>query len=95
MDGVLLEVRNWKERYRAWSLVAMTSHVWTLSMLLFQDSNGTSVALFIQILIIWPSIVVMSSIPNQVHSLLLAYYRAMSLWLHKKVSGMRPFLLAM
>jgi hypothetical protein len=25
-DGVLLEVHNWKERYRAWSLIAMANH---------------------------------------------------------------------
>jgi hypothetical protein len=27
IDGVLLEVRNRKERCRAWSLIAMTSHI--------------------------------------------------------------------
>jgi hypothetical protein len=32
MDGVLLEVRNRKERCCAWSPVAMTSHVQTLNM---------------------------------------------------------------
>jgi hypothetical protein len=47
MDGVLLEVRNRKERCHAWSLVATTSHVRTLSMLLFQDSMGTSITLVI------------------------------------------------
>jgi hypothetical protein len=31
MDGVLLEVCNWKERYCSWSLIATTSHIQTLS----------------------------------------------------------------
>jgi hypothetical protein len=47
MDGILLEVRNRKERYHAWSPVAMTSHVQTLSMLFFQDSTSTSITLFV------------------------------------------------
>jgi hypothetical protein len=93
MDGILLEVRNRKKRCHAWSLDAMTGHVRTLSMLLFQDSTGTSVTLFVQTLVIWQSNVGMSPTPNQVHSLLLAYYRAMSLWLRKKFSGIHPFLL--
>jgi hypothetical protein len=63
-------------------------------MLIFQDSTGTSVTLFIQTLVIRPSKVVMPSTPNQVHSLLLAYHRAMSLWFHQNVSVIHPFLLA-
>jgi hypothetical protein len=47
MDGVLLEVRNRKERCHAWSLIAMTSHIRTLSMLFFQDSTDMSITLFI------------------------------------------------
>jgi hypothetical protein len=47
-DGVLLEVRNRKEGCYAWSLIAMTSHVQTLNMLLFQDSTGLSITLFVQ-----------------------------------------------
>jgi hypothetical protein len=81
IGGVLLKVRNRKERCRAWSLVAMTSHVRTLCMLFFQDSTGTSVTLFIETAVIRPSDVGMSSTPNQMHSLLLAYYQAMSLYL--------------
>jgi hypothetical protein len=46
-DGVLLKVRNQKERCHAWNLVAMTSHVWTLSMLFFQYSTSTSITWFI------------------------------------------------
>jgi hypothetical protein len=46
-DDILLEVCNPKGRYRAWSLIAMTSQVQTLSMLLFQDSTGTSITLLI------------------------------------------------
>jgi hypothetical protein len=52
MDDILLKVRNRKERYRAWGLIATTSHVRTLSILLFQDSTGMSVNLFIQTLVI-------------------------------------------
>jgi hypothetical protein len=33
MDDVLLKVHNWKERRHAWSLVATTNHIQTLSML--------------------------------------------------------------
>jgi hypothetical protein len=93
-DGVLLEVRNRKERCRSWSLDAMIGHIRTLSMLLFQDSTSMGVTLFVQTRVIWPSNVGMSLAPNQVHSLLLAYYQDMSLWLRKKVSGIYPFLLA-
>jgi hypothetical protein len=57
--------------------------------------NGMSVSLFVQTPVIWPSNVVMSSTPNQVHSLLLAYHQAMSLWLRKKVPCIHPFLLDM
>jgi hypothetical protein len=46
-DGVLLMVRNWKERCHAWSPIVMTSHVQTLSVLLFQDSTSTSTTLFV------------------------------------------------
>jgi hypothetical protein len=35
MDDILLEVRNRKERCCAWSLVAMTTHIRTFSMLFF------------------------------------------------------------
>jgi hypothetical protein len=61
----------------------MTSHVSTLSMLLFQDSTDTSITLFVQTPIIRPSNVGMSSAPNQVSSLLFAYHQAISLWFHK------------
>jgi hypothetical protein len=93
-NGVLLEVCDRKKRCCAWSLDAMTSHIRTLSMLLLQDSTGTRITLFVQTRIIRPSNVGMPSTPNQVHSLLLAYYRAMPLLLHKRVSGIHPFLLA-
>jgi hypothetical protein len=49
MDGVLLEVRNRQENMSSWSLDAMTGHVWTLSMSLFQDSIDMSVTLFVQL----------------------------------------------
>jgi hypothetical protein len=45
--GILLEVCNRNERCPAWSPVAMTSHVRTLSVLLFQASTSMSSALFI------------------------------------------------
>jgi hypothetical protein len=47
MDGVVLKVRNQKERCHAWSLVATTSHVRIVSVLLFQDSTSTSTTLFV------------------------------------------------
>jgi hypothetical protein len=46
-DCVLLEVRNRRERCHAWSPIATTSHVWTLSMLFLQDSTSTSTTLFV------------------------------------------------
>jgi hypothetical protein len=33
-DGVLLDVRNWKEGYCTWSLVATTSRISALSLVL-------------------------------------------------------------
>jgi hypothetical protein len=42
MDDVLLEIRNRKEKYCTWSFVTTTSHIRTLSMLLFQDSTDMS-----------------------------------------------------
>jgi hypothetical protein len=36
-DGVLLEVRNWKEEYCAWSLIATISCILALSLLLLYD----------------------------------------------------------
>jgi hypothetical protein len=46
MDVILLEIHNRKERC-AWSPIAMTSHIRTLSMLFFQDSTGMCTTLFI------------------------------------------------
>jgi hypothetical protein len=59
-DGVLLEVRNRKVWYHAWSPVVMTSHVWTLSMLFFQDSTNTNSTLFVLSPAIWLDFVCMS-----------------------------------
>jgi hypothetical protein len=47
MDGIVLEVRSQKERCLAWSPVATTSHIRTVSVLLFQDLTSTSTTLFI------------------------------------------------
>jgi hypothetical protein len=47
MNGVLLKVRNRKERYHAWSPIATTSHVRAISMLFFQDSTSMSTTLFV------------------------------------------------
>jgi hypothetical protein len=82
-DSILLELRNQKGRYRAWSLVATTSQLRTLSMLLLQDSTGTSITLLVWTPVIRPSNVGVSSAPNPVNPLLFAYHRAMSLWFHK------------
>jgi hypothetical protein len=68
--GVLLEVRNWKERCYARNLVATSSHIWTLSLLLFQ---GSASALTSLIQSPYFTIGLCSCVPNsnQVHSLLL------------------------
>jgi hypothetical protein len=42
MDGVLVEVRNGKEEYCAWTLVATTSHILALSLPLIQDLMSVS-----------------------------------------------------
>jgi hypothetical protein len=89
-DGVLFEVCNRKERCHSWGHVAKTSHVWTLSMLLFQDSTDKSITLFIHTPIIWSSNVGMSFTHNQVHSLVRAYHRATSLRLHKMLQEAIP-----
>jgi hypothetical protein len=90
-DGILFEVRNRKKRWHAWSLVAMTSHVWTLSMLLFQDLTGTSITVCIQTPVIRSDNVGMSLTRNQVHSLVLVYHRATSLWLHQMLHEPIPY----
>jgi hypothetical protein len=64
MDGIVFEVRNQKERCRAWSPIAMTSHVWTVSMLLFKDSTDMSITLFVQTPVMRQSNVAMSSTLN-------------------------------
>jgi hypothetical protein len=46
MDDVLLKLRNRKERCRTWSPIAMTNHIRTLSLSLFQASISTSITLF-------------------------------------------------
>jgi hypothetical protein len=53
-DGVLLGIRNRKERCHAWSFVATTSHIRTLSMLFFLDSTGMSSTLFVPCLALRP-----------------------------------------
>jgi hypothetical protein len=64
MDGIVFVVRNRKERCRAWSPIAMTSHVRTVSMLLFKDSTDMSITLFVQTPVMRQSNVAMSSTLN-------------------------------
>jgi hypothetical protein len=45
MDGVLLEVRNQKERGYAWSLVATISHILALNLSLLQELMNVSIFL--------------------------------------------------
>jgi hypothetical protein len=73
-DGVLLEVRNRNEGCRAWSPVATTSHVRTLSMLFFQDSTSTSTTLFIPSsgYTTWPCLVCLQ---HRSYTLLASCYR--------------------
>jgi hypothetical protein len=70
-DGVLLEVRNRKERYRAWNLVAMTSHIQTLSMLFVQYSTDMSITVFIPSSGYTTQLCLCVSHIGQTHSLLL------------------------
>jgi hypothetical protein len=78
-DDVLLEVCNRKERRHAWSLVAMTSHVRTLSMLFLQDSMDMSVTLFIPSSDYTTWLCLCVSNVGWIHSLLLVYHQAIPL----------------
>jgi hypothetical protein len=73
-DGILLEVRNRKERCHAWSPVATTSRVRTLSMLVFQDSTSRSTTLFVPSsdYTTWPCLV---CLPLRLDTLLASCYR--------------------
>jgi hypothetical protein len=53
IDGVLLEVHNRMERCRAWSLVAMTSHVWTFSILFSKTWRAWALPYLSQVPAIW------------------------------------------
>jgi hypothetical protein len=63
IDGILLEVHNRKERGRAWSLVATTSHIRTLNMLFYSKTwlaraipYSFQVGLYNQTLLICPQL---------------------------------------
>jgi hypothetical protein len=79
MDGILLEVRNRKERRCAWSFIAMTSHVQTLSMLFLQDSTDMSTTLFIPSSGYTTLLCLCVSTIGRIHSLLLVYHQAIPL----------------
>jgi hypothetical protein len=73
-NGILLEVRNRKERCHAWSPIATTSHIRALSMLFFQDSTSMSTNLFVPSsgYMTWPCLVC----PHlRSDTLLASYYR--------------------
>jgi hypothetical protein len=70
IDGVLLELRNQKERCVS-SSVATTSHVLMLSILFFQDSTSTSMILFVPSFGYTTWLCLCVSNFDQIHSLLL------------------------
>jgi hypothetical protein len=70
-DGVVLEVRNRKERCHSWSPFAMTGHIQTISVLLFHDSTSTSTTLFVRVLAIRIGLALCVSNFGLIHSLLL------------------------
>jgi hypothetical protein len=83
-DGVLLKVRNWKDGCCAWSLVATTSHVLILHLVLLQGMMIESPSL----IVLDPCLTHLSSacisfMPNQVYSLARIYHRSISWWFHK------------
>jgi hypothetical protein len=84
MDGILLEVHNQKEGCCAWSLVATTSRVLTLRLVLLQGMMIESHFLIVlDPCLTLLSIACTSFTPNQVYSLVRVYHRAISLWFHK------------
>jgi hypothetical protein len=69
IDGVLLEVRNQKEEYCAWSLIATTSRMLDLSLLLLSDLMNVSHFLFVSnpcLMFLNSSCILFT--PNQVYS---------------------------
>jgi hypothetical protein len=93
-DGVLLKVNSRRERCCAWNLIATISHVWTLSMLFFQDSTDMSITFSARSsgYMTWLGLGIINS--NQVHFLILSYHRAMSLLVLHVTSCIYLFLLA-
>jgi hypothetical protein len=75
MDDVLLELRNQKEECYAWSLVATTSHILTLSLLLLIDLVNISPSLFVSTpYLTFLNSACTSSTPNQVYFLVCVYH---------------------
>jgi hypothetical protein len=86
MDGVLLKVCNWKEGCCTWSLVATTSCMLALSLLLLSNLMNVSLSLFV----LNPCLTFLNSACttftlNQVYSLVHIYHRAISWWFHKRL----------
>jgi hypothetical protein len=86
MDGVLLKVCNWKEGCCTWSLVATTSCMLALSILLLSNLMNVSLSLFV----LNPCLTFLNSACttftlNQVYSLVHIYHRAISWWFHKRL----------
>jgi hypothetical protein len=85
-DGVLLDVRNRKEGRCAWSLVATTSRMLALSLLLLSDLVNVNLSLFVSN----PCLMSLNSAfilftPNQVYPLVRIYHRAISWRFHNRL----------
>jgi hypothetical protein len=78
MDGIVLELCNRKEKCCTWSLVAMTSHIITLSMSPFArlDWHKHHYVHTKPCFMTWYCLCIFHS--DRVHSLMLVYHRAMS-----------------
>jgi hypothetical protein len=83
MDGVLLEVRNRKERCCDWSLVATTSHIATLGVLAFKIGLTLSLLGYSEALTLQLSTARIASISNRVISWMSVHVRPMLLWFRK------------
>jgi hypothetical protein len=89
-DGIWLEVRNRKEECCAWSLVAITSHILSLTLTAFLRLVVRSLSLFVSNpCLTFLSSSCTSSTLNSVYSLVCVYHRAIPWW----IRNLLPFLL--
>jgi hypothetical protein len=90
MDGVWLEVCNQKEECCTWSLIAITSHILSLTLTAFLRLVVRSLSLFVSNpCLTFLSSSCKSSTLNLVYSLVRVYHRAISWW----IRNLLPFLL--